>query len=143
MNALNLRTLTVVSVLVTHLTARSTTTELSALLEAGVPVGTDLSVVQFGAVHVAHRIAGALSGRVLDEAEAARCLLDAVQTDDHSLDLTALGEELVDLLLGRVERQVANVQGGRLEQRSRLFIFGALEFSSGGEGERAMSRMKT
>lgn len=108
------------------MTARSATAELSALLEAGVPVGTNLSIVQFGAVHVSHRIASALSGRVLDKAKAARRLPDPIQTDHHPVDLAALGEELVDLLLGRVERQVANVQGGRLEQHSGLFIFGAL-----------------
>ena len=48
---------------------------------------------------------------VLDEAEAARRLVKPVQAHDQPLDLAALGEELVDLLLGREERQVADVEG--------------------------------
>ena len=120
------RTLTVVPVLITNLTAGSTAAELSALLKASVPIGTDLSIVQFGAVHVAHRISSALSGRVLDEAEATWRFLNTVQADDHPVDLAALREQLVDLLLGRVERQVAYIQGGGLEQYSGLFFFGAL-----------------
>lgn len=118
--------LTVVSVLITNLTARSTAAKLSALLETSIPIGTNLSIVQFGAIHVSHRIASALSGRVFDEAKAARRFPDTIQTDHHALNFAALGEELVDLLLGRVERQIAHVQGGRFEQHSGLFFFGAL-----------------
>ena len=138
----NCGTLTVVSVLITNLTTRPATTELSTLLEAGVPIGTNLSIVQFGAVHVAHRIAGTLAGRVLDKAKAARRLPDSIQTDHHAIDLAALGEQLVDLLFGRVERQVAHVQGGRLEQHSGLFVFGALGVGGEARKERTVNGMK-
>ena len=49
---------------------------------------------------------------VFDEAEAAGGLLEAIQAHDEALDLTTLGEELVDLLLGGVEGEVADVEGG-------------------------------
>ena len=48
---------------------------------------------------------------VLDEAEAAGRLVEAVQPHDQPLDAAALAEELVDLLLRRVEGQVADVEG--------------------------------
>ena len=42
-------------------------------------------------------------GVVLDEAEAAGRLVEAVEAHDEALDLAALAEELVDLLFGCVE----------------------------------------
>lgn len=51
-------------------------------------------------------------GVVLDEAEAARGLLEAIKAHDEALDLAALAEELVDLLLGGVEGEVADVERG-------------------------------
>lgn len=56
-------------------------------------------------------------GKVLDEAKATGRLVEPVQTHDQSLDLAAFAEELVDLFLGRKERQVANVEGGRIGER--------------------------
>lgn len=50
-------------------------------------------------------------GVVLDEAEAAGRLGEAVEAHDQALDLAHLREELVDLLLRGVERQVAHVEG--------------------------------
>lgn len=47
---------------------------------------------------------------VLDEAEAAGGFVEAVQAHDQALDAAALAEELVDLLLGRVEGEVADVE---------------------------------
>ena len=48
---------------------------------------------------------------VLDKAEAAGRLVEAVQAHDQALDAAAFAEELVDLLLGRVEGEVADVEG--------------------------------
>lgn len=48
--------------------------------------------------------------RILDKAEAAGGFLDLVQPHDNPLDISALGKELLDLLLGGVEGQVANIQ---------------------------------
>jgi hypothetical protein len=48
---------------------------------------------------------------VLDEAKPAGGLIKPVETHDEALDLAALGEELVDLLFGRVEREVPDVEG--------------------------------
>lgn len=45
-------------------------------------------------------------GVVFDEAEAAGRLGEPVEAHDEALDLAALGEELVDLLFGGVERAV-------------------------------------
>lgn len=50
-------------------------------------------------------------GIVLHEAEPTRRLGEAVQTHHQTLDLAGLGEELVDLLFGCVEGEVADVEG--------------------------------
>lgn len=65
---------------------------------------------------------------VLDEAEATGRLLEAVEAHDEALDLAALAEELVDLLLGGVEGEVADVEGcGVLELVFGFGRFGAVE----------------
>lgn len=51
---------------------------------------------------------------ILDKAEPAGCLLVAIQSHDDTLNLTAFGEQLVDLFLGCVEGKVANVECGRV-----------------------------
>jgi hypothetical protein len=48
---------------------------------------------------------------VLDKAEAAGRLVEAVEAHDQALDAAALAEELVDLLFGGVEGEVADVEG--------------------------------
>lgn len=100
----------VLAVLVAHLAARLAAAVLAALLEAGVQVGAHDALVELGAADVLHAVERVLVGVVFDEAEAARRLGEAVQPHDQPFDLAALGEELVDLLLGRVEREVADVQ---------------------------------
>lgn len=56
------------------------------------------------------------SERILYKAEATGGFLDLIQTHDNPLDISALGEELLDLLLGGVEGQVADIQrGGNLQ----------------------------
>lgn len=55
--------------------------------------------------------------KVFDEAEATGRLVEAVQSHDQPLDLAALAEQLVDLFLSREERQVADVESGRIGER--------------------------
>jgi hypothetical protein len=50
-------------------------------------------------------------GVVLHEAEATRRLLEAVKAHDQALYFAAFAEELVDLLFGGVEGEVADVEG--------------------------------
>ena len=57
---------------------------------------------------------------VLNEAEAARGPFELVQAHDDPLDVADFAEELVELLLRRVERHVANVERRRLTQKSLL-----------------------
>lgn len=59
-------------------------------------------------------------GVVFDKAETAGGLLETVKTHDQALDLAALGEELVDLFFGRVEGEVADVEGSCVLE----FVFG-------------------
>lgn len=94
---------------------------LPALGKALVQVGADDALVQLGAADVLHAVQRILVRVVLDEAEAAGRLLEAVEAHDEALDLAALGEQLVDLLLGGVEGQVADVEGSRVLE---LLIFG-------------------
>lgn len=56
-------------------------------------------------------------GKVFDEAKATGRLVESVQSHDQPLDLAALAKQLVDLFLGREERQVANVEGSRIGER--------------------------
>lgn len=49
---------------------------------------------------------------VLDEAEAAGRLSEAIEAHDEALDLANLAEELVDLLFCGVEGTVRGVSGG-------------------------------
>ena len=77
---------------------------LSTLRKALVEIGTNYALVELGASNVLHAVEGVLVSVVLDKAEAARRLLKAIETHDQALDLAALGEQLVDLLLGGVER---------------------------------------
>ena len=91
------------AVLIPDLTATLASAVLSSLNEAGVPIGSNDAVVQSGAVHVLHSVLSVVSVHVLDEAEAARRLRVAVQTNDHSLYSTAFAEQLVDLFLAGVE----------------------------------------
>jgi hypothetical protein len=46
---------------------------------------------------------------VLDEAEAARRLLESVESHDQTLDLTAFGEQLIYLLFGCVKRSIVRL----------------------------------
>jgi hypothetical protein len=87
---------------------------LSALGKALVQIGADDALVQLGASDVLHAVQSILVGVVFDEAEPAGRLLEAVEAHDEPLDLAALGEQLVDLLLGGVEGQVADVEGRRV-----------------------------
>ena len=53
-------------------------------------------------------------GVILDKAEAAGRLLEAIQPHDQALDLATFAEEFVDLLLGGVEGEVADIERRRI-----------------------------
>lgn len=112
----------VLAVLISDLAAGPAPTVLPALLEARVQVGADDALVQLGAADVLEAVEGVLVGKVLDEAEAAGGLVEAVEPHDEPLDLAALAEQLVHLLLGREEGEVAHVQ----RRRVREGVFGLL-----------------
>lgn len=65
--------------------------------------------------------------KVLNKAEAAGRLVEAVEPHDQPLDLAALAEQLVDLLLGREEGQIADVE----RRRVREGVLGGLRISGG------------
>lgn len=106
----------VLPVFVSHLPARATPAVLPTLLEARVQVGADDALVQLGAADVLEAVERVLVGEVLDEAEAAGGLVEAVQPHDEPLDLAALAEQLVHLLLGREEREVPHVERRRVRE---------------------------
>lgn len=91
------------SVFVSHLAAWFAPAVLSTLDESGIPVHANDSVVQPGAVDVAHRIFGIISQIVFDETEAARRLLEFVQAHYDATNVAAPGEQLMDLFFGSVE----------------------------------------
>lgn len=104
----------VLAVLVSDLPTRATPAVLPAFLEAWVQVGADDALVQLGAADVLEAVERVLVGKVLDEAEAARGLVEPIQPHYESLDLAALAEQLVHLLLGREEREVTHVERRRV-----------------------------
>jgi hypothetical protein len=72
-------------------------------LEAGIEIGADDTLVELGSANIFHAIECFLVSVIFHKAEAARSLLESIQAHDQAFDLAALGEELVDLLLGGVE----------------------------------------
>lgn len=99
------------SVFIAHLPARLATTVLSALSKSFIEIRPDNALVQLGAANVLHAVERILVRVVLDEAESTGRLLEAVEAHYQALDFAALGEEFVDLLLGGVEGEVADVEG--------------------------------
>lgn len=65
------------------------------------------------------------SAVVLDEAEATRGPFELVQAHDDPLDVADFAEQLVQLLLRRVEGHVAHVQRRRLTKQLLLKWFGS------------------
>lgn len=106
----------VLAVLISDLAAGPAPTVLPALLEARIQVCADDALVQLGAADVLEAVEGVLVGKVLDEAEAAWGLVEAVEPHDEALDLAALAKQLVHLLLGREEGEVAHVQRRRVRE---------------------------
>lgn len=122
-------TIKVCAVFVADLAAPVSSSELTALLEAHVPVGADHSLVQAGAVHVTHAALCVCSAVVLYEAESTWRHLIPVQSHHDPLDVSAAREEFVDLALSRVEGQVAHVQSGADSQLSLLLGRSSLKAS--------------
>lgn len=78
-----------VAVLVADLASGLSTAILPALGKALVEIGADDAFVELCAANVLHAVEGVLVGVVLDEAEAAGSLLEAVEAHDEALNLAA------------------------------------------------------
>jgi len=63
---------------------------------------------------------------ILNKTKAARCLLESVESHDHPLHISTHGEELIDLLLRRVEGEVAHVERRARSQFLGIFLTGEL-----------------
>ncbi len=110
----------ILPVLVANLSPMSTSTILSAFDESRIPIGPNDPVVQTSPVHVSHRLFCVCARVVFDEAEAARGLLEPVQSHDDPFHVARAREQLVNLLLAAVVGQVADVQRGTGQQRILL-----------------------
>lgn len=80
----------VLTIFVADLTARLAAAVLPSLLEARVQICADDTLVQLGAANVLHAVDRVLVGVVLDEAETAGRLVEAVQAHHKALDLATL-----------------------------------------------------
>ena len=80
-----------------------------------------------------------MSRGILYEAESTGRLLDTVKTHYDSLHLSTHREELVDLLLARVEGHVADVERGALEEF--LLVFLRRELRDGGRERERESKL--
>jgi hypothetical protein len=99
------------TVLIPHLPTTLTPSILPALRKTLIQITTDNPLVQLGAADVFHAVQRVLVRVVLDKAEAAGRLVEPVEAHDQALDAAAFAEELVDLLFGGVEGEVADVEG--------------------------------
>jgi hypothetical protein len=99
-----------IPVLVPDLATTLSTSILSALCEPLIQIRPDDALIQLGTANVLHAVQRVLVRVVLNEAEAARCLLEAVEAHDQALDFAAFAEKLVYLLFGCVEGEVADVE---------------------------------
>lgn len=93
----------VISVFISHLPTGFAPTVLAALFKTRIQVGSDDSLVELGATDILHAVESILVSVVLHEAETAGGLVKSIQSHDQTLDLAALGEEFVYLLLRGVE----------------------------------------
>ena len=103
----------VVAVVVAYLPPGAPAPELAAVGEASVPVNAQRALVQHRAVEVLEARLGVAAVVVLDKAEPACSHVDAVQANDDAPDVADPTKQLVDLLLRRVVRQVADVKRRR------------------------------
>ena len=87
---------------------------------APVEVYADDALVQRGAAQVLDAVLCSRPCAVLDEAETARRERVAVQAHDDAPERAAGAEELVDLLLAGVERQVAHIHGAGHPQAGHI-----------------------
>jgi hypothetical protein len=117
-----------IPILISNLPATLPAPILPPLRKPLVQIRPNNALIQLRASNVLHAVQRVLVRVILDEAEAAGCFLEAVQPHDEALDFSAFGEEFVDLLLGRVEGEIADVQGGRVFE----LVFG---FGRGGAVE--------
>lgn len=101
-----------IPILISHLASTLAASVLPSLRKPLVQIAPDNPLVQLRAADVLQTIQRVLVRVVLDEAEAAGRLVEAVQPHDEALETADFGEELVDLLLGRVEGEVADVERG-------------------------------
>jgi hypothetical protein len=126
-----------IPVLIPHLPTALTTAILPALREALVQIRPNDALIELRSANVLHAVERVLVCVVLDEAEAAGRLLEAVKPHDEALDLAAFAEQLVYLLLGRVEGEVADVERGcvfelvfGLGRRLAVLVVVAVAFAS-------------
>jgi hypothetical protein len=108
--------LTMTLTIMCSLTATKTTTPLASLLETNVKVHFDYLLVEHASMKQFYRVLCTLAGNKLDKAEATRSSFESVKTHDNPSNLTSFTKQLVNLLLGRVYRQVSNVYRVRCEQ---------------------------
>lgn len=94
----------VLTILVSDLSTRLSSAVLPALLKSRIEIRPDDALVELGATDVLHAVERILVSVVFHEAEAARRLVEPIETHDQAFDLAALAKQLVDLLLGGVER---------------------------------------
>jgi hypothetical protein len=105
-----------IPVLIPNLTTALSASILPALGKTLIQIRPNHALVQLCAANVLHAVQRILVGVILDEAEAAGRLLEAVEAHDEALDFAALAEQLVYLLFGGVEREVADVERGSVFQ---------------------------
>lgn len=92
-----------------NLSASASSPKLSAVLKARVKIDTHKPLVELHPVQVHLAQDGGFAIKILDKAKAAWRFKRAVEPHNKALDRRYFSKKLVNLLLGRVKRQVSNV----------------------------------
>ena len=93
----------VLAILIPHLSTRLASAVLSTLLKTRIQIRPDDALVEFSAANVLHAVESVLVCVVFDEAEATGGFVEAVEAHNEALDLTAFGEEFVDLFFSGIK----------------------------------------
>lgn len=136
-------TIVVLSILVTHLSARLSPSILASLNKASVPVNTYNTIVESRSIHITHASFTVSSRVVFDKAKAAGSLqnrvdinsgnfynhfcafshlLELIESHHDSSHIAAAAKQLKDLLLAKIECKLS-VEFSQIKKRKNRFVY--------------------
>jgi hypothetical protein len=109
-----------------YLAACPASSKLASLPKSSIQVNPDIAIVQPCAVDKSLAVQGGLVGGVFDKGKTTWSLFYAVQSHYDPPDSAAFGAEIVNLLLGGEEREIADIHSGGFANQSFVFLLSPL-----------------